>query len=100
MSAALDVDTSTIELLDFVPELPCEAKAHGTGHTDCREGARWVQRSVCPACGQRDTLLVCERKRQFMRSLSDIKDTGLTGCRAHSPADLWSLTYDPIPEVR
>lgn len=62
MSTALDIDTTTIEALDFTPG--CEHKHHD-GDTLRHYGpAEWFQRGTCPTCEDNLNALVCDRWRQ------------------------------------
>lgn len=48
----------TIGHLDFKSTLPCEHQNHAKRHED--QPAKFVVRSVCPSCGDRDRYLLCE----------------------------------------
>lgn len=56
--------TITIEALglDFQPE--CEHQYHGRGDKRHEGPAAWMQRGICPSCGENLDALVCDRWRQ------------------------------------
>lgn len=90
MNLAPDVDTSTLESLDFSADLPCEAEHHARS-LHCLGRALWVQTNqLCDP----ESILVCDNKRlshkKWMGYRCDV-------CGEHHGFD--TLHYAPIPEV-
>lgn len=93
----IDVDTSTIEHLDFVPALPCEHSWHERAHRR-DDLAAWVQHSTCPGCKDHGTILICESGKAWM--LGQEAFTHHSGCKQTFRREDWGLAYTPISEVQ
>jgi hypothetical protein len=101
------VDTAILEALDYEP--PCESKGHNhpyslpdgrsaNGHTSPSAAAAYRFTAVCPRCGSRLDMLVCEGHRAalggstYNRELWHIPG----GCGKPSPLGLWALKWEPL----
>ena len=94
---ALDVDTSTIEHLDFVP--CCEHSRHRRPGGEDAPSAQWLLHSKCPSCSLEDSILLCRTCRWLLFG-GALRDNSPGGCGRSEPAGDWILLWTPIVEVQ
>lgn len=88
-AAGLDIEVSTIELLDFAPVIPCEGYNHPrglSGHDPEAPGAYMV---VSPCCGPK--VIQCAGRVAFMKATGDLY---CGSCSANHSTD--EYTFIPL----